>query len=335
MQFNGMAAVGIAAAAIVPFFASPQSAFAQTSSPENLAKGKKLYDQAIILMEATRYREACPKLEEVVDLVPEGIGGKITLAECYEADGRLVRAYEAFKAAEQAAAKAGQAEREKKAQDRAAAILPRVSKLIIVVPDAVRALPGLEVRRDGLVVDSSGWGAPIVVEGGEHRVMATATGKEPWEKGIEITGGGSQGSITIPATWAGASDSGGGGGVPASSGGFFSGSTQRKVGILVGAAGAAGLLGGGVAGIISIVQKGKSNSDGHCNETTNVCDQTGVDLRASATAAGNAATGLFISGGVLGAAAAVLYLTAPSSEEPAPKAALIVGPQGIYLRGTW
>lgn len=327
MRFHGMAAAAVVAAAMLPLFA-PSSAAAQTSSPENLAKGKKLYDQAIVFMEAKRYSDACPKLEEVVELVPEGIGGKITLAECYESDGRLVRAYEAFRAAEDAAAKAGQADRQKKAQERATALLPKVSKLLLVVPDAVRALPGLEIRRNGLLVTSSAWSAPIAVEPGPQKVVATATGKDPWEQTVEIAGGAAQGSIAIPASWAGVSEGGG----SSSSGGLFSGGAQKKAGVIIGGVGAAGLLGGGIAGVISLVQS--NSSDSHCN-AANVCDDTGNHQRASASMAGDAAMGLLITGGVLGAAAAVLYLTAPNEEPTAPKAAVLVGPQGIYLRGSW
>src|SRR5262245_14421848 len=109
-----------------------------------------LYEQAVAAMDKKDYASACPSLEEVVRLIPEGVGAKLTLAECYEGAGRLASAWTGYALAEAAAAKENQREREQKAHARAEALKPKLARLTIVVPEAVRALPGLAITRDGV-----------------------------------------------------------------------------------------------------------------------------------------------------------------------------------------
>jgi hypothetical protein len=79
------------------------------------AAAERLYEVATAAMDKGDYATACPKLEEVVRLVPDGIGAKLTLAECYEGAGRLASAWAVYGTARAVAAKAGQPDREKKA----------------------------------------------------------------------------------------------------------------------------------------------------------------------------------------------------------------------------
>src|SRR4051812_9950130 len=86
------------------------------SSPETIAKVSQLFTDAKALMAEQNYAEACPKLEEATQLAPEGIGGKVKLAECYKGWGKLASAYRAYKVAAKAAADAGQSERKTKCE---------------------------------------------------------------------------------------------------------------------------------------------------------------------------------------------------------------------------
>jgi hypothetical protein len=63
----------------------------------------------------------------------------------------------------------------------------------------------------------------------------------------------------------------------------------------------------------------ESNRDGHCDQSG--CDPEGMHLRDAARRNGNWASGLFVSGAVVGAFGLTLYLLEPSSEPTQPKRA--------------
>jgi len=53
---------------------------------------------------------------------------------------------------------------------------PKLAQLTIVVPEAMRGLPGLEVKRDDVTVGAAQWGVRLPVDKGRHAVVVTATG---------------------------------------------------------------------------------------------------------------------------------------------------------------
>jgi hypothetical protein len=126
------------------------------------------------------------------------VGAKIVLAKCYEEAGRLASAWGAYVVAGNAAAAAGQAERTKAAAEHAAALKPRLSTLTISVPAGLRAVPGLEIRRDGRVLGQAEWGIAVPVDPGAHPVEATAPGKAPWHAAAEVKGDADAASIALP-----------------------------------------------------------------------------------------------------------------------------------------
>ena len=78
------------------------AAFATTSTSARadqaaVARAQTLFDEALALMKAGKYAEACPRLEESDQLDP-GMGTEYRLAECYESDGKIVRAWTFFRA---------------------------------------------------------------------------------------------------------------------------------------------------------------------------------------------------------------------------------------------
>jgi hypothetical protein len=170
-------------------FVLARAAAAQPHDMAKAATAQALYDQAVAALDKKDFAGACPKLEEVVRLEPAGIGAKITLAECYEGAGKLASAAATYELAEAASVEAGQAERKKKAHDRAAALRPRLAHLTLTVPQEISALPGLVIRRDGIRVGAGQWGVALPADQGEHRVAVTATGKEPWEQAVVVADG--------------------------------------------------------------------------------------------------------------------------------------------------
>jgi hypothetical protein len=142
---------------------------------------RTLVQEARALMRERNYSDACKKLEESVRL-QAGIGEasiitQFDLADCNERIGKLATAWRGFQAVASQSKGADQSDRAKAAKKRARALESRLPKLVIAVPSAGQ---GLEVSRDGVALDSAGWGAVLLVDPGTHRVTATAPGKKPW-----------------------------------------------------------------------------------------------------------------------------------------------------------
>lgn len=156
-----------------------------------------LFEQAVKLMDAGSFAEACPKLKEVVRLYPSGVGGRLRLAECHAGEGKLASAWAAYRSAESAAALAGQTGREQKAREQAAALAPRLSHLTVVVPASLAGVLELKVRLDDREVGPAEWRIPVPVDGGRHALHASARGKAPWQAEIEVAPEAANASVTV------------------------------------------------------------------------------------------------------------------------------------------
>jgi hypothetical protein len=174
-----------------------REAAAQQADPQQVAAAQALFEQASAALDRKDYASACPKLEEVVRLVPEGLGARLALGECYEGMGRLASAWTVYLRTETSAMQARQAARQKEAHQRAEALKPRLAQLKITVPSELRALPGLAVSRDGIPVGAAQWDLSLPVDKGKHVIVATASGRERWEKTIEIPSDGAAETVTI------------------------------------------------------------------------------------------------------------------------------------------
>ncbi|HEY1694610.1 MAG TPA: hypothetical protein VGG39_20710 [Polyangiaceae bacterium] len=329
----------LAAGVVVASLATPCAARAQ-SSPQDQAVAQSLYDEAKKLMAATKWSDACPKLEESQRLDPTPVT-EFYLADCYERAGRTASAWTTFldlAAKEHATGGAKSAEREKVARDRARALEPKLSQLVVDVPAAVR-VPGLVVKRDGEAVRDGQWGAPVAVDPGKHTIEASAPGKKAWSATQDVQGAGTTATVhvevladapveappaavaTAPATSLRSTPP-----ADASSGS----SPLRTVGLVVGGVGVAGLAVGTVFGVIALSKNSAANG-GNCGGSLggpNDCNPTGVSDRQSAVTAGNVSTVALIAGGVLLAGGATLFLVAPSSHVQVGATA-----GGVLLRG--
>lgn len=316
---------------------APTSASAQAPGAKETAAAHALYDHATWEMDAKRYATACPELEEVIRLIPEGIGAKLTLAECYERQGRLASAWAQYSLVGTLAVKAGQPERAQRSAAKVAALKPRLATLSLDLSSAVRATPGLAITRDGLPVGEEQWTKPTPVDAGGHDIVATAPGREPQRYHLEVTDGAKL-SLRIkefePAVEHKAAP------VETAAPSTDASSRlnwQRPTGVAVMSLGTAGIFIGAILGGLAIGKNSESNRDNHC-DANDSCDPEGLALRAKALGLGNGSTGAMIAGGVLLAGGVVLLATAKKnptqSKEPAA-ARLEVGLSGIQVRGTW
>lgn len=321
--------------------------FAQAVNPNVLATAQTLNNEAQEAMEKKDYASACPKFEEVVRLIPEGVGAKLSLAECYEGAGKLASAWIMYALVDEVATKPTQAQLKKMAHGRAETLKSQFSKLTIIVPESVRGVAGFEVTRDGLSVGSAQWGVPLPIDKGAHMIVAIADRRQRWEKKIEIGSDGITETITIdnmpdlvpespapppsarpPTPLTEMTD----GGLAPKDLPVRTLEVQKISGLALGGAGIAGIGVGAAFGIVAILKK--SESGNHCEEGTNLCDQVGMLIREDGRSAGTVSTAMFITGGVALGAGVALYLTSPRSRNGAG-AKVAVGLQGLSLSGSW
>jgi hypothetical protein len=155
------------------------SALAQTSA-EKAASAQALFDEGLRLMNAGQPASACPKFAASQKLDP-GMGTKFRLAECYEKVGKTASAWALFIEIGDEARGAKRPDREKIARKRAEVLAPKLARMTVFVSPEMTNLAGLEVRRDGTVLEKAVWDAPLPIDPGEHFLTATAPGKTPWE----------------------------------------------------------------------------------------------------------------------------------------------------------
>jgi hypothetical protein len=162
--------------------ASP-TALGQSQTLQNRAVAEQLFKDGNAAMAAHDYATACPKLEEVTRLVPGGINAKYRLASCYEGWGKVTSAWAAYRIVATTAPATDTLK--SAAADRVAALEPKLPRLTVRVSAAARALAGLEVRRDGLVIGVAQWGEALPVDPGPHVVTAKAAQKKAWSVTLE------------------------------------------------------------------------------------------------------------------------------------------------------
>lgn len=167
--------------AFAALMALPLAAHAQDTYDD--AEVEALYDLANDHMEAENYGPACPLLEEVTRRRPKSFGGTYTLGVCYEKTGRFANAIDAFRRAQDLS---DDPVKQQKALDNMRALQPRVARLVIVVPKALRGIEGLQVLRDGTSVASTDWNVAVPIDLGNHRIRAIGSNRPTWEKQIDV-----------------------------------------------------------------------------------------------------------------------------------------------------
>jgi hypothetical protein len=170
------ASMALAAASIAP------ASFAQSTDP---VASEALFQEGNRFFDAGNFEEACPKLAESYRLEP-GTGTLLKLALCHERQGKLASAWTELTEAQGRSKREGDAQRERYARERVAALQPRLSTLLIRVAPEVAATEGLELARDGVVLGQSSWNLRLPIDGGEHSIVATAPGKQPYRRSVRI-----------------------------------------------------------------------------------------------------------------------------------------------------
>jgi hypothetical protein len=140
------------------------------------------------------YKAACPKFEQSLAL-EVGLGTQFNLADCWEHLGRVASAQKLFLGAAASAKAVGQTDREQVLRDRAAALEPRISKLVIEV-DATD--PKLTVKLDDLPLEPEQYGRASAVDPGSYVVTAKAPGKKTWKQQVDVKAGQKVVTVSVP-----------------------------------------------------------------------------------------------------------------------------------------
>lgn len=312
---------------IAPFFGiftaaalalSPGRGFAQSAS--DIEAAERAFNEALALMDAGRYSEACPKLETSDRLAP-GSGTLLNLADCYEHLNRIGSAYRAFEGAQARANQNGKRERERVARERAALLLPRLSRLVLVAP--ADAPSGFSVALDGGTLPATAWSMPLVVDAGTHVLDARAPGRRAVSLSLPPLSEGQTISVEVPSLAHEASS-------PDGSPGASSFDAQRIAALVSAGVGLTGIVAGTAFGLHAMAKH--DDSDDYC--TGNTCsDVRGVSAMQDARRAGDRSTASFIVGGLGLAAASVLWFVRPFSGSALGEAQLGVGAGGVAVRG--
>jgi hypothetical protein len=301
---------------------------ARADQAQSAAAAEALINEGHRLLDQKKYADACPKLAASQKLDP-GAGTLLNLGDCYEKNGQTASAWATYLEAVTLARSTGRADWAEKAKARAAALEPSLSRLTIVVPPA-SDVAGLSIERDGVPVDRGAWGSPIPVDPGAHPVVATAPKKQQWSTTAAVGPNGARVEVTIPSLQleqtGNAASPTDRSPQPARTETSSPSSTQRTVGIVLGAAGVVGLA---VGGVFALKAKSTYNdARTHC-AGGNVCTAEGVRGVDDAHAQATVSTIAVIGGTALLAGGLVLFLTAPAKEDAGRSASVSARP----LRG--
>ncbi len=332
-QYALAAALALGASAWAP------SARAQ----DQAAPAESLFADGRALLAQQKYPEACAKFAESEKLDP-AVGTLLNLGDCYEKMGRIATAWAVFKQATSMARTAKQPAREKLAADRAAALEPGIPRLAIHVPHPV---PGLEVRRDGLVVGEAEWSgalaSAVTIDPGAHDIVVVAPGKKAWTTHVVLEAHGQTSTVDVPelegdeladrAPLKPPSAEA----VSVEAVNTHDRNVQRAIGLLIGGAGVVTAAIGVPFGARAITLN--NTAKGEC-PTNMTCTMQGQTDSQSAQTSGLLSTVLVAVGAGLVAGGVVVFLTAPAARRE-QRAAVELAPElgsrggGLRLSGSF
>ena len=165
---------------------------AHGETEKDLDTAKALFEDGRRLMTAGKYDAACGFFEQSL-AAARGIGTKYNLADCEEHRENFSKAQALFLEVAEQAREAGQADRERLAGDRAAAIDEKLAHLQID-QDA----PQADIFLDGRALSGSEAKELLAIPPGKHRITASAPGKKTWTKDIDVPKAGMFAIVTVP-----------------------------------------------------------------------------------------------------------------------------------------
>jgi len=279
-----------------------------------------LFEEGRELAKDGKYDEACAKFARSLEL-DRAPGTLLNYADCHEHLGHLAQAWRLFDEAARASDTENNPERAKFARDRAQALVPKTSTIVVKL--AAADTPGLAVS----IAGRSAKPAPEireVVDPGEVTIEVTATNLQPFTK-TERAEAGLKIVVDVPAL-----------AEPHEAG---SGTTTERrhsrviASYAMGGLGAASLV---TAALLSISAKNKYDAEFdnmNCMKSGGVslCNDEGLQNQSDAITRANIGTGFAVASVVLLAAGTVVYFTAPRDTVVIPTAS--AGSGGLAVVG--
>ena len=157
------------------------------------AEAQAWFDRGIQMFEAHQFDDACDAFERASRIEPDA-GTLSWLGACREQNHQLASAAAAYR---DALARARDPRKRAFAQQHAAALVPRLSQLTLIVADDGR-LVDLTIKCDDRAIDSEQWNRPIPIDGGVHVILAEASGYEAWRITTQVPVESGQVRIEVP-----------------------------------------------------------------------------------------------------------------------------------------
>jgi len=305
------------------------------AAQSNSAQAEQMFRDGKRLMAEKKYEQACEAFEASQKVDPQATT-LLNLADCREKNDQLATAWGLFLDADRMTRGGDKAARalSDTAKQRANKIEPRLSYLIINVPDESR-VDGLTITRNGIEVDPGTWNRALPVDGGNYIIEGKAPGHEPWSTRVSVGSERDKQSVDVPRFKAlplseqrkqnGGNGNGGGEDddelIDQPSGGM---TTKRKAALGVGAGGVVLL---GVAGYFEL--SARSTYDDSIAADTN---EERTNLYNDAVSKRKIAIGTGIAGGVCLGVAAFLWFTggeSAASDESALRVLPAIGPDQV------
>lgn len=310
----------------------------------NSAIAENLFREGKTLMTKGDYEHACPKFAESVR-IDASSGSALALGVCLAAQGKTASAWSAYLNAAGLARRDGQKDRENAASARAKELEPKLARVTFDVAPATRALAQLEVREDGVLINSAAW-ADQPVDPGAHTLVVGAPAKKTFSTSFTVSDAGKKQTVVVPVL----EDEPRAAPAPApapepsatvkprplaptpreppSSG---EGSALRTTGFVIAGLGAAALATGGVFGVLALQKVHDVNKK--C-PTSPCADADAVNGDHTAGTFADVSTVTMIGGGVAVLAGVIFVLAAPKRADDAPKNGATAHPVLLFGPGS-
>jgi hypothetical protein len=220
-----------------------------------------------------------------------------------------------------------------------------IPSVVFVVRDSSgKDLSDVHVNMDGAPLLEKLDGTSVTIDPGEHHFTFESDAFRTGETTVIVREGDSnrQVRVILKSTTAPESTEAAPAAAPAKtetheSAPLVDGSTRRSLGLSLGAAGAAGLILGGVFGLVSKVtyEHGRDECGGDVKTCSGPTRAAGARDVQSAFSQATVSTVGFVGGGALLAGGALLYFTAPKSDDVAVSATVSSGGGALSVCGRW
>ena len=157
------------------------------------AEAEALFNDGDKLVTSGQLAEACEAFEASNRIEPRA-GTLLRLGECREQVHQLAAAWSAYK---DSLTRVKDPHKKQLAEAKVAELEPRLSYLIISVPDESR-VDGLVITRNGKPLDPGLWNRAVPVDGGSYRISGKAPGHEEWWAIIEVPIEHGKSSVDVP-----------------------------------------------------------------------------------------------------------------------------------------